>query len=56
MQRLDRRSDKENSLNGEFASRNKTPTTYKTPLTPSNNSLRKKLDEKLANYEQLRSN
>jgi hypothetical protein len=56
MQRVERRSDKENAFNGDGVTRSKTPVTSKTPLTPSNNSLRKKLDEKIANYEQLRSN
>lgn len=50
MERLDKRMDKENSFNAEYVPRNRTPVTSKTPLTPSNHSLRKKLDENIACY------
>lgn len=44
---MERRIDKENSFNGEQGGRVKTPITSKAPLTPSNHSLRKKIDENL---------
>jgi hypothetical protein len=46
---IERKNDKENSFNAEYAPRSKSPIPKNIPLTP-NNSLRKKLEQKLANY------
>lgn len=53
--RIERRGDKENSLNTDVY-RSRTPITKKSPLTPSNSELRKKLDDNLVNYSKQISN
>jgi hypothetical protein len=50
---MERKNDKENSFNAEYVPRSKSPLPQNTPLTP-NNSLRKKLEQNLANYEPLK--